>query len=56
MTEILRAQCIATAERLEKANAEHLARSQPDPTPEEPARDECELKDLVRRLRAESCA
>ena len=47
------AQCIASAERLEKAYAEHSARNEPDPTPEERARDEQELKELVRRLRAE---
>ncbi len=48
------AQCTASAERLEKTYAEHLARSEPDPTPEELARDNPELKELVRRLRAES--
>ena len=45
--------CSASAERLEKAYAEHLARNEPEPTPEESARQEQELKELVRRLRAE---
>ena len=48
------ARCTASADRLEKAYAEHLARSEPDPTPKERARDNQELKELVRRLRAES--
>ena len=46
--------CTASAEHLEKAYAEHLARNEPDPTPEELARDKQELKELVRRLRADS--
>lgn len=48
------AQCIASAKRLENAYAEHQARSAREPTPEERARDEQELKEFVRRLRAES--
>ena len=46
--------CTASAERLEKAYAEHLARNEPDPSPEELVRAKQELKELVRRLRAEA--
>ena len=44
----------ASAERLEKIHAEHLARNEPDPTPEELIRAKQELAELVRRLRAEA--
>ena len=47
------ARCIACAERLEKIHAEHLARNEPDLTPEELVRARQELAELVRRLRAE---
>ena len=45
--------CTASAERLENAYAEHLARNEPDPTPEELIRAKQELAELVGRLRAE---
>ena len=47
------ARCIALAGRLEKIHAEHLARNEPDPTREGLARAKQEIKELVRRLRAE---
>ena len=48
------ARCLLSAERLEKACAEHLARNETGTTAEKLARQKQELKDLVRRLRAAS--
>lgn len=45
--------CTASAERLENAYAEHVARNEPEPTADELACQKRQLKELMQRLRAE---
>ena len=45
--------CTASAERLEKAYAEHLVCNDPEPTADELVHQRRQLKELMQRLRAE---